>query len=159
MSPPAAAELRANGRYCIVASRFNEEVTSAMLESARSCLIDHGAAPDAIETVHVPGAWELPLAAKLVVARGGVDGVIALGCVIRGETPHFEYVSMGATIGLEAVARASGIPVAFGLLTTDDGDQARARAGGSRGNKGEEAALALLEMCDVAESLRGSLVP
>jgi 6,7-dimethyl-8-ribityllumazine synthase len=155
MNPPAPVEARANGRYCIVVSRFNAEVTDALVESARSCLVDHGAAPDSIQTVHVPGAWELPLAVKWAVERGDIDGVIALGCVIRGETPHFEYVSMGATIGLEAVARESGIPVAFGLLTTDDGDQARARAGGSKGNKGEEAALALLEMCEVAAALQG----
>jgi 6,7-dimethyl-8-ribityllumazine synthase len=90
-----------------------------------------------------------------VLDRGGVDAVLALGCVIRGETPHFEFVSLGTTIGLEAVARESGTPVAFGLLTTDDGDQARARAGGAKGNKGEEAALAVLEMCTLRETLRG----
>jgi 6,7-dimethyl-8-ribityllumazine synthase len=92
---------------------------------------------------------------RWVLDRGGVDGVIALGCVIRGETPHFDFVSIGSTIGLEAVARESGLPVAFGLLTTDDGDQARARAGGDRGNKGEEAALAVLEMCALRDELRG----
>lgn len=154
MNPPAPTEVRANGRYCIVASRFNDAVTGPLVESARACLVTHGAASAAITTVWVPGAWELPLAVKWIIERGDVDGVIALGCVIRGETPHFEYVSMGATIGLEAVARESGIPVAFGLLTTDNGDQARARAGGAKGNKGEEAALALLEMCEVAAALR-----
>jgi len=105
--------------------------------------------------VHVPGAWELPLAARWILDTGEADGIIALGCVIRGETPHFEYVSMAATVGLAALARERGVPVAFGLLTTDTGDQARARAGGEKGNKGTEAALAILEMCDLAEELRG----
>ena len=159
MSPAVPPELLAKGRYCIVASRFNEAVTGPMVESARSCLIDHGASPEAIEIIQVPGAWELPLAARWVVDRGSVDGVIAIGCVIRGETPHFEYVSMGATIGLEAVARETGIPVAFGLLTTDNGEQARARSGGAKGNKGREAALALLEMCGIARSMRDGVEP
>jgi 6,7-dimethyl-8-ribityllumazine synthase len=109
---------------------------------------------DRIETHYVPGAWELPLCVSWLLDRGGLDGVVALGCVIRGETPHFEYVSLGATTGLESVARKYGIPVGFGLLTTDTADQARARAGGSRGNKGEEAALAVLEMCELAASIR-----
>jgi 6,7-dimethyl-8-ribityllumazine synthase len=107
-----------------------------------------------VEVVHVPGAWELPLAVRWILARGGCDGIVALGCVIRGETPHFEYVSMGATMGLEAVARDCGVPVGFGLLTTDDGEQALARAGGGRGNKGQEAALAVLEMCELAARLK-----
>jgi 6,7-dimethyl-8-ribityllumazine synthase len=155
MNPPVPPQARADGRYCIVASRFNGPVTDALVEAARACLVERGATPRNVEVVRVPGAWELPLAVSWVIDRGSVDGVIALGCVIRGETPHFEYVSMGATIGLEAVARESGIPVAFGVLTTDDGDQARARAGGSKGNKGEEAALALLDMCEVAAALKG----
>lgn len=155
MNPPVPPEARADGRYCIVASRFNAPVTDLLVEAARACLVERGATPENIDVVRVPGAWELPLAVSWVIDRGTVDGVVALGCVIRGETPHFEYVSMGATIGLEAVARESGIPIAFGVLTTDDGDQARARAGGSKGNKGEEAALALLEMCEVAAALKG----
>ena len=92
--------------------------------------------------------------ADWLLERGGLDGIVALGCVIRGETPHFEYVSLGATTGLESVARHFGVPIGFGLLTTDTADQARARAGGRRGNKGEEAALAVLEMCELAASLR-----
>jgi len=155
MNPPVPPQARADARYCIVASRFNAPVTDALVEAARACLVEHGASPGNVEVVRVPGAWELPLAVSWVIDRGSVDGVVALGCVIRGETPHFEYVSMGATIGLEAVARESGIPVAFGVLTTDDGDQARARAGGAKGNKGEEAARALLDMCEVAAALKG----
>jgi len=110
---------------------------------------------EAIRLVHVPGAWELPLAVKWILEAGDVDGVIAVGCVIRGETPHFEFLSMAATVGLEALAREYGVPLAFGLLTTEDGEQARARAGGAKGNKGEEAALAVLEMCGLAEEFRG----
>ncbi|MFW6039813.1 MAG: 6,7-dimethyl-8-ribityllumazine synthase [Gemmatimonadota bacterium] len=141
------ADAGAGRRFALVVSRFNEPVTARLLEGARACLEAHGADPGDIEVHHVPGAFELPLAARWLLDRGGVDGVAALGCVVRGETPHFDFVSLGTTIGIEAVARERGVPVAFGVLTTDDADQARARAGGDRGNKGEEAALALLEMC------------
>lgn len=133
-------------RFALVVSRFNEPVTAHLLRAARDCLTEHGADPADIEVYHVPGAFELPLAVRWVLDRGEVDGVAALGCVIRGETPHFEFVSLGVTIGIEALARERSVPVAFGVLTTDDADQARARAGGGKGNKGEEAVLALLEM-------------
>lgn len=147
-------ELDASGlRVALVVSRFNSTVTDRLLEGARSALAEYGANPGDVEVVTVPGAWELPQAAARIVASGRHDAVVTLGCVIRGETPHFEFVSLGATVGLEAVARERGIPVAFGLLTTDDGPQARARAGGGKGNKGEEAALALLEMCELRETL------
>ena len=142
-------------RFCVVVSRFNGQVTDRLAEAARACLMQHGAMSEAIRLVHVPGAWELPLAVKWILEAGDVDGVIAVGCVIRGETPHFEFLSMAATVGLEALARENGVPLAFGLLTTEDGEQARARAGGAKGNKGEEAALAVLEMCGLAEEFRG----
>ncbi len=141
-------------RIAIVVSRFNGPITEAMERSAREALLEAGVDVADVEVHRVPGAWELPLGVEWVLRRGGVDGVVALGCVIRGQTPHFEYVSTGATIGLEAAARAHGVPVGFGLLTTDDGDQARARAGGEKGNKGEEAARAVLEMCRLARALR-----
>lgn len=150
-----ASSARGEGlRIAIVVSRFNEPITGALERSARETLREAGVAGDDLEVHRVPGAWELPLAVEWILRRGGVDGVVALGCVIRGETPHFEYVSTGATLGLEAVARTHGVPVGFGLLTTDDGDQARARAGGAKGNKGEEAARAVLEMCRLARALR-----
>jgi len=148
------ADAGAGRRFCLVASRYNQPITDRLVDGARSCLVAHGADPADIELIRVPGAFELPLAVRWVLDRGGVDGVAALGCVIRGETPHFEYVSLGATIGIEAIARERGVPVAFGVLTTDDGAQARARAGGQKGNKGEEAALALLEMCELERMLR-----
>lgn len=154
-----AADAGVGRRFCLVASRFNQEVTDRLVEGARSCLERHGAAPVDIEVIRVPGAFELPLATRWVLDRGGVDGVAALGCVIRGETPHFEFISLGVTVGIEALARERGIPVTFGVLTTDDGAQARARAGSGKGsgkgNKGEEAALALLEMCELADALKG----
>ncbi|MFQ5530067.1 MAG: 6,7-dimethyl-8-ribityllumazine synthase [Gemmatimonadota bacterium] len=154
MNRPALRGVGEGRRFCLVVSRFNKPVTDAMAAAARACLEAHGAAPEDVRTVAVPGAWELPQAVQWVLDAGEIDGVIALGCVIRGETPHFEYVSLAATVGLEAVARESGVPVAFGVLTTNDGDQARARSGGDKGNKGEEAALAVLEMCGLAEDLR-----
>ena len=152
-SAEPAADAGSGRRFVLVVSRFNEPVTARLLEAAHDCLTAHGADPADIEVHHVPGAFELPLAVRWVLDRGGVDGVAALGCVIRGETPHFDFVSLGVTVGIEAVARERGVPVAFGVLTTDDADQARARAGGEKGNKGEEAALALLEMCDLKSRL------
>lgn len=151
---PASSASGAGLRIALVVSRFNAPVTEAMARGAREALLAAGVRGEDLETHAVPGAWELPLAAEWLLRRGGLDGIVALGCVIRGETPHFEYVSLGATTGLEAAARAHGVPVAFGLLTTNDGAQARARAGGARGNKGEEAALAVLEMCRLYRALR-----
>jgi len=142
-------------KFFVVVSRFNQSVTDRLAEAARACLIQHGAASEDVHLVQVPGAWELPQAAKWILESGQADAVIALGCVVRGETPHFEFVSMAATVGLEALAREHGVPLAFGLLTTDNGEQALARAGGAKGNKGNEAALAVLEMCSLAEELRG----
>ncbi|MDT8436411.1 MAG: 6,7-dimethyl-8-ribityllumazine synthase [Gemmatimonadota bacterium] len=141
-------------RIAVVTSRFNAAVTEALAGAAVRTLCAAGVAETDIEWHEVPGAFELPLAVELLLRRGGLDGVVALGCVIRGETPHFEYVCRGAATGLEAAARAHAVPVGFGLLTTDDAAQARARAGGDRGNKGEEAARAVLEMCSFARSLR-----
>lgn len=151
---PDGSRSKPDLRVALVVSRFNEAVTLAMETAARSTLIRAGISDDRIQTYYVPGAWELPICAHWLLGRGGIDGIVALGCVIRGETPHFEYVSLGATTGLESVARQFGVPIGFGLLTTDTADQARARAGGRKGNKGEEAALAVLEMCELAASLR-----
>jgi 6,7-dimethyl-8-ribityllumazine synthase len=154
MVPDKGAPARRDLRFCLVVSRFNEPVTGRLETGARQCLEDAGVDPRNIEVFHVPGAWELPTGVRLALARKCYDGVLALGCVIRGETPHFEYVSLGATVGLEAVARESPVPVGFGLLTTDNADQAFARAGGAKGNKGAETALAVLEMCDLAARIR-----
>lgn len=144
-------------RLAIVVSRFNDVVTEPLLEGARSCLEEHGVDPDAITVVRVPGAWELPGAAARLLAQGGRDGVIALGCVIRGETPHFDFVAGEAARGLGALAREAEVPVIFGVLTTDTLEQALMRAGGKEDggeNKGREAALATLEMATLYRRLR-----
>lgn len=147
---------RLNGegkRFALVASRFNELVTERLVAGARSCLLQHGVAESDIDLIWVPGAWELPLGVRGALRRGGYAGVVALGCVIRGETPHFDYVAGGAANGLAALALEEALPIALGLLTTDTAEQALARAGGKSGNKGWEAALSALEMAGLFESL------
>ena len=146
MNEPVSAPRASGRRVAIVVSRFNEVATARLAAGARACLLERGLEPDAIEEYWVPGAFELPLAADRLAARGVYDAIVALGCVIRGETPHFEFVSAEAARGLGEVALKHGLPVAFGVLTTDDADQAMARAGGKYGNKGWEAAEAALEM-------------
>ncbi len=140
-------------RISVVVSRFNEAITTALLEGALDCLRDHGVDGDAIEVVHVPGAWELAVAAKRA-ADAGADAVLALGCIIRGETPHFDIIAAETARGLGSVALETGVPVAFGVLTTENPEQAWARAGGRDTNKGREAALAALEMADLLRETR-----
>lgn len=139
----------AGKRFAIVVTRFNSLVTEQLVEGARDCLLRHGAEEDAIDLYRVPGAWELPAAAARVVKMERHDALIALGCVIRGGTPHFEYVAGEATRGLGLVAREAAIPVSLGVLTTDTVDQALERAGTKAGNKGWDAALSVLEMADL----------
>jgi 6,7-dimethyl-8-ribityllumazine synthase len=146
-------------RFAIVVSRFNELVTDRLLEGARGCLVEHGVDPDAVDVVRVPGAFELPAAAAAVIRRGGYHGVVALGCVVRGETPHFDFVAGEAARGLQALALAHPVGIGFGVLTTDTSDQALARAGGDRGNKGWEAALTALEMSDLIDRLGSNAGP
>jgi 6,7-dimethyl-8-ribityllumazine synthase len=136
-------------RFAIVVTRFNSLVTEQLVAGATDCLLRHGVRPDDIDLFRVPGAWELPVAVGRVARREGYDGVIALGCVIRGGTPHFEYVAGEATRGLGAVARDASVPVSLGVLTTDTVDQALERAGTKAGNKGWDAALSVLEMADL----------
>jgi len=140
-------------RFCLVVSRYHAEVTGRLENGARKALEGAGAAPGDVEVVRVPGAWELPWAARRAVRAGRFDAVVALGCVIRGATPHFDYVCRGATDGLGRIASEGGPPVGFGLLTCDDLEQALERAGGAAGNKGTEAARAVLELCELAERL------
>jgi 6,7-dimethyl-8-ribityllumazine synthase len=137
------------GRFGIVVSRFNDLITDKLTAGAEACLRQHGVAADAIDIISVPGAWELPYAAAEAARRGGYCAIVAIGCVVRGETPHFEYVAGEATRGLGRVALETGVPIALGVLTTDDAEQALARAGGKHGNKGWEAALAALELADL----------
>ena len=142
-----------DARIGIVAARFNARVVDALVEGAVAALTEHGLAESNLRIVRVPGAFELPSAVRLVIEYDDPDGVIALGAVIRGETPHFEYVSSACTDGLSLINVEQDVPLSFGLLTTDTGEQALARAGGDKGNKGREAALAVLEMIDLGRQL------
>jgi 6,7-dimethyl-8-ribityllumazine synthase len=133
-------------RIGIALARFNQSVTERLLAGALEALVQHGVADDAIDVITVPGAFELPLCAQRLALAGRYDAVLCLGAVVRGETPHFEYVAAEAARGIAEVARHHDLPIAFGVLTTDTVEQALARAGGERGNKGYEAALTALEM-------------
>ena len=139
-------------RVCILVSRFNSGVTERLLEGAARTTLECGVAEDDLDVVYVPGAWELPLAAQRAAARG-YAAIIALGCVIRGETAHFDHVSRTATDGLAKVQLHSGVPVGLGVLTPDTLDQALARAGGELGNAGSEAARAALRIADLHQQL------
>ena len=143
----------AAGRIALVASRYNELVTTALVDGARECLRKHQVPDARVDLVWVPGAFELPVAAAAAAASGRYAAIVALGCVIRGETPHFDYVAGEAARGLGDVARAHRVAVGFGVLTTETLEQARARAGGTAGNKGYEAAEAALRTADVLARL------
>ena len=140
-------------RIAVVASRFNESITRALVEGALDALVRHGTSFDDIDVLWVPGAWELPLAVRAAMASERYDAVVALGAVIRGDTPHFDYVAGEASRGLADAAVEAEIPVGFGLLTCDNLEQAEARAGGVHGNKGWDAAVAALEMADLMQHL------
>lgn len=140
-------------RIAIVASRFNETVTTRLAEGAVEALVRHGADFGDVDVCWVPGAWELPIATRRVLASGRYDGVVAVGAVIRGETPHFDFVAGEAARGLAEASREFDAPVTLGLLTTDTLAQAEARAGGDHGNKGWDSAVALLEMLDLFDRI------
>ena len=142
-------------RIGIVVARFNDFITRPLLAGARDCLLRHGVADDAIEAVWVPGAWEIPGTLSVLAERGGFDALIALGCVIRGATPHFDYVAGHAASGTASAASTAGIPVIFGVLTTETIEQAIERAGTKAGNKGWDCAMAALEMADLYARLKG----
>jgi 6,7-dimethyl-8-ribityllumazine synthase len=133
-------------RVGIVVSRFNETITARLREGARSALAAAGVLPHAIECVDVPGAFELPMAAQLLAHSGRVDAVVCLGCVIRGETPHFEYIASAVAHGVVKASLETGVPMTFGVLTTDSVEQADARSQPGPANKGYEAAAAAIEM-------------
>ncbi|MEO5902663.1 MAG: 6,7-dimethyl-8-ribityllumazine synthase [Gemmatimonadaceae bacterium] len=140
-------------RVAVVASRFNETITRPLVDGALDALVRHGVAFDDIDIIWVPGAWELPLAARHAMASDRYEAVVALGAVIRGDTPHFDYVAGEAARGLSDASRDSEIPLGFGLLTCDNMEQALARCGGEHGNKGWDAALAALEMADLMSQM------
>ncbi len=146
--------LRADGlRFGLVAGRFNDFVVERLISGAVDCLLRHGAVHKNLTLIRVPGAFELPLVAKKIASRPDIDGVVCLGAVIRGATPHFDFVAAEVSKGLAQVALESMTPVGFGILTTDSLEQAIERAGSKAGNKGVEAALAVLEAIRVLEQL------
>jgi len=157
MSTIVQGELAAKGmKFGIVVSRFNDFVTQKLYRAALECLTKHGAKEDDIQSFSCPGSFEIPQVVSQLVASQKFDALICLGCVIRGETPHFEYIAAEVTRGVGQVARASGIPISFGVLTTDTPEQALERAGGKAGNKGWDAALSAIEMANLMRKIRPS---
>ncbi len=144
-----------DGRFGIVAARFNRLVTDRLVEGAVDTLVRHGVEPDEIDCVWVPGAFEIPLVARKMAETSRYSAVMTLGAVIRGATPHFDYVSGHCAGGIARLAGECDVPVIFGVLTTDTVDQAIERAGGKAGNKGSDAALAALEMSSVLGKIQG----
>jgi 6,7-dimethyl-8-ribityllumazine synthase len=142
-------------RLAIAVSRFNTEVTSGLLRGARAHLAEQGAPVAEADIIDAPGAFELPLIAQALVRTGRYDGVVCLGCVIKGDTAHFEFISLGAVSGLMTVALASETPVSFGILTTYTDEQAEVRSADDAHNKGREAAAACLETALTLRTIRG----
>lgn len=140
-------------RYAIIASRWNPRIVDALVAGAQRALREHGVADEAIDIVRVPGAWELPQAAARIAASGGRAAILALGCVVRGDTRHYEHVADGCAQGLMHVALEHRLPVLNGVLAVERHADAEARAGGVHGNKGEDVALAALEMTDLWRQL------
>lgn len=143
----------AGARFAVVAGRFNSFIVERLVEGAIDGLTRHGVAADAIHVVRVPGAWEIPLVCQRLAKSGKFDAVLALGAVIRGATPHFDYVSAEVSKGVATASLNSGVPVVFGVLTTDSIEQAIERAGTKAGNKGFDAALTAVEMVSLAQNL------
>lgn len=141
-------------RFAIVVSRFNEEITTGLLRGARAALNEASVSDSDITVVHVPGAFEIPVAARRLADAGGVDAVIGIGCLIKGETMHFEYIASAASQGMMDVSTSTGIPVAFGVLTAMTDQQAEERAADGPGNKGREAARAAVEMATLFRDAR-----
>ena len=143
----------AGRRFAVAASRFNQEIVDKLLDGALQTLVEKGVALDDIDVVWVPGAWELPMAVRRLLATDRYQGIVVVGAVIRGDTPHFEYVAGECARGLAQASAEFDVPIGFGVLTTDNDEQAEARAGGAMGNKGHEAAMAALEMADLFDRL------
>jgi 6,7-dimethyl-8-ribityllumazine synthase len=155
MSKVFEGQLTATGlRFAIVVSRFNSFITERLLAGAMDALARSGGSPDLIDIIKVPGSWEVPLAAGEVARQKRYDAVICLSAVIRGETPHFDYVAAEAAKGIAHVAAETGVPVAFGVLTTNTLEQAIDRAGAKGGNKGFDAAMTAIEMANLMRTLR-----
>ena len=142
-------------RVAVVATRFNSAVVDRLVDGAVECLRRHGVADDDIQLARVPGGWELPVVARRFADRGDVDGIVAIGAVVRGQTAHFDYVA-GAAASVAQVAADTGVPVGFGVLTTETFEQAVDRAGGKRGNAGWDAALAVIETATLLRDVEKS---
>jgi 6,7-dimethyl-8-ribityllumazine synthase len=140
-------------RFAIVVSRFNEYITSKLLEGCENTLNRHGVGPDQIDVVWVPGSFEIPTAARKIARKKSADAIICLGCVIRGETAHYDHVCRETAKGIAEVGRRSGVPCIFGILTTENLEQAIERAGTKMGNAGRSAAMAALEMASLMKKL------
>jgi len=155
MSKVFEGQLSATGlRFAIIVSRFNSFITERLLAGAMDALQRSGAAADAVDTIKVPGSWEIPLVAGEVARQHRYDAIICLSAVIRGETPHFDYVAAEAAKGVAHAAAETGVPVAFGVLTTNTLEQAIDRAGAKGGNKGFDAAMTAIEMANLMRALR-----
>ncbi len=147
-------KLKADGKkIAVITSRFNEFINKKLLEGAQDCFVRHGGKSDDIDVYFVPGAFEIPYMLRRIVDKGNYNGVISLATVIRGSTPHFDYVAAEVSKGIAHIAMEGKVPVAFGVLTTDDIEQAIERAGTKMGNKGWDAALSLIEMMDISGKL------
>jgi 6,7-dimethyl-8-ribityllumazine synthase len=140
-------------RVAVLASRFNEPIVKKLVDGALQALLKYGVLLEDIDVVWVPGAWELPVAARWLLATERYDGIVAVGAVVRGETAHFDYIAGEASKGLAEASAESETPIGFGVLTCDTEEQAEARAGGAHGNKGWDAAVATLEMADLMDRL------
>jgi len=158
--PHIEGDLRApqGARFAIIASRWNPRITDALVAAAREAFVGNGVDEAALDVVRVPGAWELPVAARELAMAGRHAAIVALGCVVRGDTRHYEQVADGTSDGLMRVALDTGVPVANGVLAVERYEDASARAGGSHGNKGEEAALVAIEMADLRRKLQQNVV-
>jgi 6,7-dimethyl-8-ribityllumazine synthase len=141
--------------FGIVISRYSSLVTKSLLDGAMDCLLRHGASDKDITVVYSPGSFEIPQIALRLASAGNVDAIICLGCNIKGETPHFEYIAAEAAKGIAGIALQTGIPIAFGVLTTENLEQALERAGAKAGNKGWDAALSAIELVNVTRQLPG----
>jgi 6,7-dimethyl-8-ribityllumazine synthase len=141
-------------RFAVIASRFNDEIVDGLLRGALDCLSRHGAANDAVSVYRVPGAFEIPTLAAKLIDVGGIDAIVTLGCLLRGDTPHFDFISAQVTNDLSRVAAEATFPLAFGVITCNTREQAVARSSAGSGNKGWEAALAAIEMANLWRALR-----
>jgi len=147
-------ELQAKGlKFGIVISRFNEFITSKLLDGAKDALVRHGAKEDDIDVAKVPGSFEIPMIARKMAAKGAYNAIICLGTVIRGATPHFEYISAEVSKGIASASMETGVPIAFGIITCDTIEQAVERAGAKSGNKGWDAAMTAIEMAQLLKKV------